>query len=101
MPICGPNNAVLPTRMATRDAQKNPSGLRRMDFLSDDAWSWRSLDCSLSALPEKLETSRFYPDGFAVRHPAGIWITNEVRIMKFRRVGGYRTNPTALRKCLA
>jgi hypothetical protein len=53
--------------------KKNPSGLRRMDFLSDDAWSQRYLDCNVSALPEKLETSRFYPDDlpFVIQRGSG------------------------------
>ncbi|CAH2785926.1 MAG: hypothetical protein CBARDMAM_2045 [uncultured Caballeronia sp.] len=30
-------------------------------FFSDNAWSRRYLDCRVTALPEKLETNRFYP----------------------------------------
>ncbi|OXC79147.1 hypothetical protein BSU04_08235 [Caballeronia sordidicola] len=32
-------------------AKKNPPGLRRMDFFSDNAWSQRYLDCRVAALP--------------------------------------------------
>jgi len=44
-----------------------------MDFFSDNAWSRRYLDCRVTALPEKLETSRFYPAGspFVIRRGSG------------------------------
>jgi hypothetical protein len=52
----------------------------------------------IAALPHfrRSRNQPVLPGRFAVGHQAGIWITNDAHMMKFRRIAGYRRNPTAL-----